>query len=75
MKYQFHNDLGAVLAELEGRYDLSDQEAEELARTKLSPTRLTPVHDLRRALRIERGEEEPNLDDPGDQQLYGPRRT
>jgi hypothetical protein len=69
MRYSFQNDLYYVLKELDGNYDLSEGEVEALAR-KLSLTRLEPMNELQRALRIERGEEEPDFNSLGDWQYY-----
>jgi hypothetical protein len=69
MKYGFQNDLYYLLTDLNGDYDMTDEEVKALAQ-KLSRTRIDPVSDLHRALRIERGEEEPNYDDLDDWQSY-----
>jgi hypothetical protein len=61
MKNVFRNDLYYLLEELGGDYELNEKEIEVLAYEKLSKTRMTPVEDLQRALRIEQGLEEPDF--------------
>jgi hypothetical protein len=70
MLYQMGNDLGSLLEDMGGAYDIPPEEIERLACTRLSPTRLVPVADFERALRIERGEEEPDWEDVADWQCY-----
>ena len=69
MRYIFKNDLGYLLEDLNGDYDLSEDQVEQLASLRLSPTRMTPVADLKHALAIERGEIEPSENEG---QLYDP---